>query len=69
MARFDPGLVYLVRKALEESVTRVPVEYSTPAIKAYLAECILEAAAQRQTSYDGLGAAAVDHNLIHLRGF
>jgi hypothetical protein len=54
MACFDPGLVPLMRKALEESMTKVPLEYSTPAIKAYLAECILKAAAQGQTSYDGL---------------
>jgi hypothetical protein len=31
-----------------------------PTIKAYLAECILKAAAQGQTSYDGLVATAVD---------
>jgi hypothetical protein len=49
-----------MRTALEEIMTRVPVEYSTPAIKAYLAECILKAAAQGQTSYDGLLAAATD---------
>jgi len=49
-----------MRKALEESMTRVPVEYSTPAIKAYLAECILKAAAQGRTSYNGLVAAAVE---------
>ena len=74
MARFEPRLVYLVRKALEESMTRVPVEYSTPAIKAYLAKCILKAAAQGQTSYDGLVAAAVNQNkksltLVYLRNF
>jgi hypothetical protein len=40
---------------------RVPVEYSTPATKAYLAECILKAAAQGQTSYAALMATAADH--------
>jgi hypothetical protein len=50
MARFDPELVRLMREALEESMTKVPLEYSTPAIKAYLAECILKAAAQGQTA-------------------
>ena len=60
MVRFDPALVHLMRKALEDSMTKVPAEYSTPAIKAYLAECILKAAAQGQTSYDGLVAAAVN---------
>jgi hypothetical protein len=60
MPQFDAELVHLMRTALEEIMTRVPVEYSTPAIKAYLAECILKAAAQGQTSYDGLLAAAAD---------
>ena len=60
MPQFDAELVHLMRTALEEIMTRVPVESSTPAIKAYLAECILKAAAQGQTSYDGLLAAAVD---------
>jgi hypothetical protein len=59
MVRFDPDLVRVMRVALEEIMTRVPIEYSTPA-KAYLAECILKAAAQGQTSYDGLLAAASD---------
>ena len=63
MPQFDAELVHLMRTALEEIMTRVPVEYSTPAIKAYLAECILKAAAQGQTSYDGLLAAAVDQEL------
>jgi hypothetical protein len=60
MVRFDPDLVRVMRVALEEIMTRVPVEYATPATKAYLAECILKAAAQGQTSYDGLLAAASD---------
>jgi hypothetical protein len=60
MPQFDCELVQLMRTALEEAMTRVPVEYSTPALKAYLAECILRAAAQGQTSYDGLLAAAAD---------
>ena len=60
MPSFDPELVQLMRNALEEIMTRVPLEYSTPATNAYLAECILTAAAQGQTSYDGLLAAAAD---------
>jgi len=47
-----------MRAALEEAMTKVPVEQATPAIKAYLAECILKAAAEGQTSYEGLIAAA-----------
>jgi hypothetical protein len=60
MPSFDPELVQLMRNALEEIMTRVPLEHSTSATKAYLAECILRAAAQGQTSYDGLLAAAAD---------
>jgi hypothetical protein len=40
-------------------MTRVPVEYSTPTTKAYLAECILKAAAQGHTTYNELVTAAV----------
>jgi hypothetical protein len=41
-------------------MTKVPLEYSSSSTKAYLAECILKAAAQGQTSYDQLVAAAAD---------
>jgi hypothetical protein len=60
MPNFEPELVQLMRNALEEIMSRVPVECATPATKAYLAECILKAAAEGQTSYDGLLAAAAD---------
>jgi hypothetical protein len=49
-----------MRNALEEVMTKVPLEYSNSSTKAYLAECILKAAAQGQTSYDQLVAAAAD---------
>jgi hypothetical protein len=49
-----------MRNALEEIMTRVPSEYATPATKAYLAECILKAAAHGQTNYNALLAAAAD---------
>jgi hypothetical protein len=60
MQKFDPQLVQVMRNALEEVMTKVPLEYSTSSTKAYLAECILKAAAQGQTSYDQLLAAAAD---------
>jgi hypothetical protein len=41
-------------------MTKVPVEYSTPATKAYLAECILKAAAQGHTTYNELVRAGAD---------
>jgi hypothetical protein len=60
MPQFDPQLIRIMRRALEDVMTRVPLEHSTPAAKAYLAECILKAAAQGHTSYDALIAAAAD---------
>jgi hypothetical protein len=69
MPQFDPQLIQVMRNALEEVMTRVPLEHSTPATKAYLAECILKAAAQGQTSYDGLVAAAADQIQVVLSLF
>jgi len=52
MPQFTPELIRDMRKALEDAMTRVPVEYTTAAVKVYLAECILRAAAQGHTSYN-----------------
>ena len=60
MPQFDPQLIDVMRRALDEVMARVPIECATQATKAYLAECILKAAAQGQTSYDALVAAAAD---------
>jgi hypothetical protein len=60
MPAFDPELIQVMRQALEDVMTRVPMEYATPATKAYLAECILKAAAQGHTAYNELVAAAAD---------
>ena len=60
MPQFDPALIQVMKSALEDIMTRVPLENSTPAAKAYLAECILKAAAQGQTNYDALVAATAD---------
>ena len=57
MTKFAPKLVQVMRTALEDIMQRVPVEYSTQSTKAYLAECILKAAAQGQTNLDTLVAA------------
>ena len=46
MPQFDPELIEIMKKVLEDIMTRVPSEHSTPAAKAYLAEFILKAAAQ-----------------------
>jgi hypothetical protein len=58
MPSYSPELVQTMRAALDEVMTQIPAEQATPGVKAYLAEFILKAAAQGQTTYDGLLAAA-----------
>jgi hypothetical protein len=60
MPAFSPELVQMMRAALEEAMTKVPLERATPEIKTHLAQCILKAAAEGQTSYEGFIAAAAD---------
>jgi hypothetical protein len=60
MPQFNPRLIDLMRSVLEDVMAKVPVEYSTPATKAYLAECILKAAAQGHTTYNEPITAASD---------
>ena len=60
MTQFDPELIQLMRSVLEDAMTRVPLEITGITTKAYLAEVILKAAAQGQTSYNELLAAATD---------
>ena len=69
MPQFAPQLIQDMRNALEEVMTRVPLEYSTTAAKAYLAECILKAAAQGHVSYNELVAAAADQIQVVLSLF
>jgi hypothetical protein len=57
---FDPELIRTMGNALEMVMTRVPAGNASPAIKAYLAECILKAAAQGRLSLDELVDAAAD---------
>ena len=40
MPQFDPVLIEVMKKVLEDTMTRVPLEYSTPAAKAYFADRI-----------------------------
>ena len=49
-----------MRAALDEVMTKIPVDQATPGIKAHMAEFILKAAAEGQTSYEGLLASASD---------
>jgi N-acetylglucosamine kinase-like BadF-type ATPase len=68
MPSYSPELIQTMRAALEDVMTRVPVDQATPAVKARLAEFILKAAAQGQTSYDSLLAAASDqiHTILSM---
>jgi len=58
MPSYSPELIQIMRAALDHVMTIVPAERATPGVKAALAECILKAAANGQTSYDGLIATA-----------
>jgi hypothetical protein len=60
MPQFDPQLIQVIRGALEEVMTKVPLEYSTPAVKAFLAEHILKAAAEGKITYSELVSAGID---------
>jgi hypothetical protein len=60
MQIFSPQLIQDMKKALEDVMTKVPARYATVAVKIYLAECILKAAAQGHTSYNDLVVAAAD---------
>ena len=60
MAKMDAQFIDTMRSALEEVMRKIPLEYSTSSTKAYLAECILKAAAQGHTTFDELVAAAAD---------
>jgi hypothetical protein len=58
MPSFSPELIQTMRAALEEVMTRIHADRATAGIKAQMAELILKAAADGQTSYEGLIAAA-----------
>src|SRR5262245_59967804 len=58
MPSYSPELIQIMRAALDEVMTKVPLEQATPGIKAALAEYILKAAAAGQTDYESLVAAA-----------
>jgi hypothetical protein len=54
MPCYGPELIQTMRTVLEEVMTRIPVEQATPSVKVHMAEFILKAAAEGQTSYDAL---------------
>ena len=63
MASYGPELIQTMRAVLDEVMTKIPVDQVTPGLKAHMAQIILKAAAEGQTSYDGLLASA--SNQIH----
>jgi hypothetical protein len=65
MPSFSPALIQTMRAALDEVMTKIPLEQATPGIKAALAECILKTAAGGQTSFEGLVAARLGPNSGH----
>lgn len=58
MPSYGPELIQIMRAVLDEVMTKIPMEQVTPGIKAHMAEFILKAAAEGQTSYDALLSAA-----------
>jgi hypothetical protein len=58
MPNFGPELTAVMRTALDDVMTHVPVGQATSAIKVRLAEFILSAAGDGQTNYDALFFAA-----------
>src|SRR5258707_10532189 len=60
MPSYSPELIQTRRAALEEVMTKIPVDQATPRIKAHMAKFILKAAAEGQTSYERLLASASD---------
>jgi len=60
MPVYSPELIQTMRVVLEEVMTKVPIHQATPGLKVRMAELILKAAAEGQTSHDGLLATASD---------
>jgi hypothetical protein len=58
MPSYSPELIQAMRAALDEVMTRVPVDQAMPGIKAYMAQVILKAAAAGCTTHEDLLAAA-----------
>jgi hypothetical protein len=60
MPAYAPEAIEMMRAALEAVMTRIPADQATPAIKARMAQIILQTAADGHVSYDGLLTAASD---------
>jgi hypothetical protein len=51
---FSPEYIQSLRAILDEVMSKVPADQDTPAVKARMAETILRAAGNGQTTYEGL---------------
>ena len=60
MPSYSPEFVQTMRAALDEVMSKVPADQATTAVKAQVAEIILNTAAAGQTSYQGLITSASD---------
>lgn len=56
--QYSSELIHTMRQALETVMASVPADQSVFGLKAAVAECILNAAAHGQTSYDALVSSA-----------
>jgi hypothetical protein len=70
---FSPEYIQSLRAILNEVMSKVPADQDTPAVKARMAETILQAAGNGQTTYEGLLGVAYSrlHSILsvenHLR--
>ena len=60
MASYTPELIETMRAALDDVMTKVPADQVTQEMKAQMATFILKAAAEGQTTYEGLLSVASD---------
>jgi hypothetical protein len=58
--QYSSDFIHTMRQALETVMASIPAHQSVFGLKAAVAECILNAAAHGQTSYDGLVSSASD---------
>lgn len=66
MASYTPELIETMRAALDDVMTKVPADQVTQEMKAQMATFILKAAAEGQTTYEGLFSVASDQVQIIL---
>jgi hypothetical protein len=68
MPSYSQEFVQTMRAALDEVMSKVPADQATSAVKARVAELILNVAAAGQTSYQGLITAASDQIHVIISG-